>query len=247
MAITLQSILYERREQVENIFSQLDAGYLTTKLGQKVELKHLSLEDFHRLFTKMIGLENVQGFGGYFSTAMVDLAAGSLECVIKFGYPFNDMGGHMSRGRNWKNDYFWNYAAIVHELGGKTYTKAFPDIYYLSTLNLANDIQLPVCVMEFVAVSRDKHTGRLLERMLEKTFAAIKSSNTDDQLFNDPTIKEALQAWHWSGDDLVKFAKVLLDITGGVELFDLSEGMNSGWRSDGSLCVFDPLGMKGIG
>jgi hypothetical protein len=242
MHATLSSILFrERKEQAMSILAQLEAGYLTTKNGQRVELKYLSLEDFHRLFTTLTGLDTIKGFGGYFSTAMVDLGAGSLETVIKFGYPFNDMGVEFPKHRTWKNDYFWNYAAMVQELGGRSSCTPFPDIYYLNTLELANNTQLPVCVMEFVAVTRDRHTGRGLERVLEKAFAAIK---TKTNISSDPVVQEALQTWHWSYEDLVKFSTVILELTDGVELFDLSEGTNSGWRSDGSLCVFDPLGMK---
>lgn len=248
---TLSSLLFlpERKDRALSIISQLESGFLVTKSGQQLSLSNLSLEEFIREFSAMTGMESIKSSGGYFSTAIVDLGAGSVECVIKFGFPFNDtgwMGWTASKSRSWKNDYFWNYAVAAKEVGGKTYATPLPAIYHISTLNLANDTQLPVCIMEFVAVERNKHLGKMLERVLDKAFVALKLPFDEavNTLGSDPMITPSLEQWKWTPEDLMKFCQVVSDVTNGSALFDLSEGTNSGWRSDGSLCVFDPLGLK---
>lgn len=246
---TLSSLLYylpERKERALSIISRLESGFLVTGDGQQIPLKDLSLEEFIKEFSAMTGMESIKSSGGYFSTAIVDIGAGSVECVIKFGYPFADMGWFISKARSWKNDYFWNYAAVAKEVGGKTYATPLPAIYHLSTLDLANDTQLPVCIMEYVAVERDKHLGKMLERVLDKSFAVLKlpANEAINTLGSDPMIAPSLEQWKWTSEDLLRFCQVVSDVTNGIALFDLSEGTNAGWRSDGSLCVFDPLGLK---
>lgn len=238
--ISLTKLLFaEKRSQAIGLIQQLENGFMLTRNGQRLQLSQLTADQFLKSFAINFNMELAME-SGYFSTVLIDLGAGEIECVIKFGHRLPYVpGGYVPSA---DEDSFWDFAMAAKKYGGQNFATPLPNIYYLSTLKLAGGFQLPVCIMEYVTLDA-RQDARKISTMTKEAMHAVVHSNVEEykkEITASDNSSELLENYGWSLDDLLKFAKVLVEVTGGKIKIDI-HGENVGRRSDGSVCVFDPV------
>lgn len=238
----LYDILFERKDKAMNLIKMMELGFLPSVAspGEVKKITDLHSEEFLYLFGMAAKSTNLGVYSGAFSTALIDFGGGPVECVIKVGISM------------YSDDKAFDCLSYCKEKGGKDYCTAFPDVYYLNTIK-TRDKDVKIAVLEYVTVdpqsSRASAASYYLVKLVDDYYDRWGLNWKDDQHVSAETdsINNRLEAWtksvlsklRWRPEDLARFVAALGAVGGTVDI----KGDNLGFRADGSVCAFDPLGV----
>lgn len=231
----LSDVLFvnERKDRAMNLIKMLELGAIPTQHGLQ-PLSQMDVDSFVDNLAFAAKSPKLAEKRGAFSAALIDYGHGPAECVIKvqIADPSIDQG--------------MKYLRYCKDHGGKNECKAFPDVYWMGTVNLQSSKTVEMAVIEFVIVN-DQYSphegiiGRMLASFHDSNYGQIiKLEMHGDPYGGFPSLQEVkmtLDKFGWSSIDLARFIEALRGVGGSI---DVHAG-NFGTREDGSLCVFDPL------
>ena len=235
-AVSLHKLLFaEKKDMAMNILNMIDAGFLPTP-DRSTTVK-LSDVDRTALEEALQMVEaNTKEYGGSFAKAYINFdGASQVECVIKLSKKYQD------------SDMSWKYLKLCKKLGGRSYSAALPDVYYLNTdIKLVNET-VTMCVLEYVDTITKVGLSNLdnVRRGVD-SIGAI-NGGVMRRVYGEMIKQQDLELLHWTEQDFDRFVEVLTEVTQARHPVDLRAALdisrdNIGIRpSDGSVCVFDPV------